>query len=207
MSRIHYLFVFVLLLFFVPALAAQTDFAKFEAGAQFSFLRQRAFSVNDTGFGGRFTFYPVSYVGLEAETSFFPRGISLRGLSSSMTFSGNRIEALFGVKAGPRFKNFGVFGKIRPGLMRFAKSPRGMACVAILIYPPPLECSLSRGSINFALDFGGVVELYPSRRTTIRVDLGDIMIRFPPAYTLLGQFKNDFSVHNFPLNLGFGYRF
>jgi hypothetical protein len=207
MLRIRHPFVFAMLLLWAPALAAQTDSGKFEAGVQFSLLRQHAFAVNDNGFGGRFTWYLVSHIGLEAETTFFPKAMSARGSSSAVSFSSNRIETLLGARAGHRFKNFGFFGKIRPGLMRFAKAPHGVACVAILIYPPPLECSLSRGSVNFALDLGGAMELYPSGRTSIRIDLGDTMIRFPPAYTLFGQFKNDFNVHNFQVNLGLGYRF
>jgi hypothetical protein len=191
----------------VPAAAAQTDHAKFEVGAHFAFMQQRAFSTTDPGFGGRFTFYPIAHLGVEGEANFFPRAIFSAGLGSFMTFSGSRTEALFGVKAGRRFRGFGAFGKLRPGLVRFARAPRGLVCIAILIYPPPLECSISMGSTNFVLDFGGVLELYPSRRTVLRVDLGDTVVRFPPALTRFGQFKQDFSLHNFRLNAGLGYRF
>ena len=185
-----------------PQASAQIRSDKFEVGAQFAFMQQRVFSFNDYGFGGRFTFYPVSFLGVEGETNYFPRG-----MDDMLTFSGSRTEALFGVKAGPRFRRFGVFGRIRPGIIHYARASHGSVCITILVYPPPLECRIALGSTNFALDFGGGLEVYPSRRTTIRFDLGDKLIRFDPANTRLGTFSRRFDIHNFQLNVGLGYRF
>jgi hypothetical protein len=201
---------FLLLLLFFSAMMlrssdarAQTDPPKFSVGGHIVSLEQRAFSKVDCGFGSRFTFHPIASLGIEGEINIF-----LRDLGKPAAFSGSRTEALFGVKAGRRLGPFGFFGKLRPGFVRYGKAPRGMACIAILIWPPPLECSISMGATNFALDFGGVIESYPSRHTMIRLDLGDTMIRFRgPASASVGRFKDDFNVHNFQLNVGFGFRF
>jgi len=129
-------------------------------------------------------------------------------LNGLVPASQSRTAALFGIKAGWRAQGFGVFGKLRPGLIRFSEAEGGYACVTTLIWPPPLECIISGGSTRFALDFGGVIEFYPSRRTSIRLDLGDTMIRMPgPAWTKAVPQMSDFNVHNLQMNIGVGFRF
>ncbi len=85
-----------------------------------------------------------------------------------------KTSALFGIKSGKRFDRFGAFGKARAGMWHF-----------------------DRG--YFAADLGGVLEYYPSRHTTIRIDLGDTILFY--GGTALG------TVHNFQPAIGFGYRF
>jgi len=85
-----------------------------------------------------------------------------------------KTSALLGIKSGKRFDRFGVFGKARTGMWYF-----------------------DRG--YFAADLGGVLEYYPSRHTTIRIDLGDTILFYGGA--ALG------TVHNFQPGIGFGYRF
>jgi hypothetical protein len=210
--RIASLASLLLVLFAARGSTAQTDHKRFELGAQIVSLEQRAFDKVDCGFGGRFAFYPLARLGLEAEANFFPRD-----LGKPVAFSGRRTELLFGVKGGPRIGPIGLFGKLRPGLVSFAKSPQGVACLAILVFPPPLECSISMGSTNFALDMGGGIEVVPwhgndsvPRRApfVLRVDFGDTMIRFKgPAQTSLGRFNDYFNVHNFQANVGIAFRF
>jgi len=54
------------------------------------------------------------------------------------------------------------------------------------------------GETRFALDLGGVIEFYPSRRFVLRVDLGDTVIRnSQPGRTS----------HNFQFGAGIGIRF
>ncbi len=186
---------------YTPPAASQTRSDRFEVGAQFAFMQQRVFDFKDFGFGGRLTFYPFSFLGVEGETNFFPRG-----MDNVLTFSASRTEAVFGIKAGPRFRRFGIFGRARPGIIHYAPSNRA-ACITILVYPPPLECRIAQGSTNFTVDFGGGMEFYPSRHGTIRLDLGDAMIRFDAANTRLGTFDRRFVIHNLQLNVGIGYRF
>ncbi len=207
MKRVGFGITLMVCLLAARGTAAQADPPRFEAGGYFAFMQQRVFGAYDLGFGGRFTFYPLSYLGVEAETGLFPSDTLFGAQGRSGSFSSHRISALFGAKVGRRFQKLGVFGKVRPGLIHFASVSRGVACVAILVYPPPLECTLSQGSTNFALDFGGVLEWYATRRFGIRLDLGDVVIRFPPAFTGLGQFKENFNVHNLQISAGIGFRF
>ena len=85
-----------------------------------------------------------------------------------------KTSALFGIKSGKRFDRFGAFGKARAGMWHFDRR-------------------------YFAADLGGVLEYYPSRHTTIRIDLGDTILFY--GGTALG------TVHNFQPAIGFGYRF
>jgi hypothetical protein len=97
------LFAFLTFAGMIPVAAAQTSVHKYEIGMQVVSLEQRAFSKVDCGFGGRFTFYPISHIGLETEFDFFPKN-----LGKPVAFSSHRSEALFGVKAGVRSSKFGV---------------------------------------------------------------------------------------------------
>jgi hypothetical protein len=54
------------------------------------------------------------------------------------------------------------------------------------------------GATEFALDIGGVFELYPSRRVAFRFDIGDTIIRFGG----LG-----FTSHNLQITTGVALRF
>ncbi len=59
---------------------------------------------------------------------------------------------------------------------------------------------------HFALDFGAVVEAYPSRRMIVRFDLGDTLICFRyRGVPLVGESR--FTQHNLQFNVGFGVRF
>ena len=95
-------------------------------------------------------------------------------LDAEATVYPGKTSALFGIKSGKRFDRFGAFGKAREGMWHF-----------------------DRG--YFAADLGGVLEYYPSRHTTIRIDLGDTILFY--GGTALG------TVHNFQPAIGFGYRF
>lgn len=65
----------------------------------------------------------------------------------------NVTQVMFGGKAGKRSEKFGLFGKVRPGFLRAA------------------------GSSAFAMDLGGVVEVYSSSKLGLRFDIGDTIIR------------------------------
>jgi hypothetical protein len=80
-------------------------------------------------------------------------------------------EGLFGVKIGERFKKWAVFGKIRPGFIYYQSAMPGS-----VIYTPD---SLTR----FAWDLGGIVEVYPSRASTWRFDVGSTLVRYLSDHT------------------------
>lgn len=175
---------------------AQSDVPKVEVGGHFSLLHlpgnQRGFDTTARGGGVRGTFNFNGNVGLEAEVNFYPE-INPR----NFIIDSPAVVALFGVKAGGRSERIGVFGKVRPGFIHFEEKidPR----IVFIIEPPKPQ------NPHFALDVGGVVELYPSRRVVVRFDVGDTIIRFRYRSPLLGDPR--FTQHNLQFNAGVGFRF
>lgn len=180
-------------IFFVPQVCAQ-EAPRYEIGAHFSLIRLRDLDSTDPGVGTRFGFNITDAIGLEAEVTSFPRfeGRLFRG--------GRKTQALVGVKTGMRSEKFGIFAKLRPGIMRFSSNevvpcPEGSAC--------ELAIDL-KGQTNFALDLGGILEFYPSRRWMTRIDIGDTIIRFGDRSFPVGQ---SFTSHNLQVSVGFAVRF
>ncbi|HEX8720684.1 MAG TPA: outer membrane beta-barrel protein [Pyrinomonadaceae bacterium] len=169
---------------------------------------------HEPGFGARLGYGFNRYVTAEAEVNYFPRG---RGLTDPDFTGGRKLQGLFGVKAGRRYESFGLFAKARPGFVNFSggdlEQRPNAGCIAI--FPPPLACFESRGRTDFALDVGGVVELYPSARTVVRFDAGDTILftgahrvpvtrglSYDAAVPVAGE-----TTHNFQGGVGFGFRF
>lgn len=170
----------------------------------------------ESGFGGRFTFNVNRNLALESELNFTPstktfdeiiRGGSIPTRRSS---GGEKTQFLAGVKYGYRGKRFGVFGKVRPGFIRF-NAFESIDLKVVVPSPgggPPKNILLSlseKPATFFNVDIGGVFEYYPTKRTVIRFDAGDTIIRFhgqdPKAI------NPSFTRHNLQMNLGFGFRF
>jgi hypothetical protein len=187
----------VYVLVFPPAASAQE---RYDAGAHVAIARSSAFDTTDTGFGGRFGWRAFDALGAEAEMTFYPREFPSRGSA----FSSSRIEGLFGLTVGPRIARLRPFAKLRPGFVKF----RGQPTVCILIFPPPLSCELD-GRTVFALDVGGGVELFITRRTAVRIDAGDRLVKYPgPSFRPgIGVSPNDFYSHDFRFSAGAGVRF
>jgi hypothetical protein len=191
------------LVFFVVAYlfvcATTTHAQRFEAGGQIVAARSGEFDASDTGIGGRFSWQPIELVGLEAETNAYPREFPDR-----RAFSRSRIEGLFGLTVGPRVGIVRPFAKLRPGFVRF----RGDQIACILIFPPPLSCTLGAGRTVFALDVGGGVELSAWSRTFIRIDVGDRVMRYPGPSFLSGRVVQDnFFSHDLRIAVGAGATF
>ena len=224
-----------------------TDEKKFEVGAQFSVLRssipEATFTgvqcittpcpsivisnsrENQPGLGGRFGYNLTTNIAIETELNFFPNADSF---SAPDAFKGgHKIEGLFGVKAGKRFDKFGIFGKARPGFLQASKGdlrPRAnVACIAMVnIFPPFAGCFETIRKTSLAFDLGGVVEVYPTKRTIIRFDAGDTIVRLsernvsgvlnPPPGRLAPSILTVIRVpaettHNFQGSIGIGFRF
>lgn len=169
--------------------SAQTDAPpRVEAGAYFSsvtitepggaespFNNSCQGSRTEAGVGGRVTYNFSRWLAAEASLTLFPRDSG-----ESSEYTGGRVtEALFGVKAGRRFKKFGLFGLAQPGLVRFSRALGGSRSV-----PDPGSPGHSilaadfRGRTNFAFEAGGAVEFYPTRHVAPRFDIGDTIVRF-----------------------------
>ena len=223
---------------------AQENVARFEIGGQFTlisrstptslldFFSQIPPHVNKPGFGGRFTCNFTNNIAFEAEGNFFPRRNE-----TSFLFPGQREEfgvpggsiyqAQFGVKAGKRFKRFGVFGKARPGLVGYTEvsqliGSKTVTKTNVLGEMFRFEEPVFRkaGEMYTSVDVGGVVEFYPSRRIVTRLDLGDTIIRYgvhqepigtvcssiAPCTTVVARRPAE-TRHNLQFSVGIGIRF
>ena len=188
--RKMYIFVLaaVALLLTVPTQNAQaqsrSETPKVEIGAHYTVLRFSDFDQNDNGVGARLTYNLSGNFGLETEFNFFPQErINFANLTSPDT---RRTQGLFGAKYGIRSEKLGIFGKIRPGFIRFGEgsSPLGVSAT------------------EFALDIGGVLELYPTRPVALRLDVGNTLIRFGS----LGG-GDGFTSNNLQISTGVAFRF
>ena len=228
----------------VQAQSANGDDRKFEVAGQFTLLTTSIVTqVNEVsvqcvtppcppstvvlsrtrktqpGFGGRISYNLNSIVALEAELNLFPGADSV---TEPEEFNdGYFLEGLFGVKAGKRFEKVGIYGKARPGFLYASKSVLELrpdtGCIAI--FPPPVGCFQPTGKNSFALDVGGVVEIYPTSRTVIRFDFGDTIVRLSERdistiFTRNGSFPRFVAwrmpaetTHNFQGSVGVGFRF
>lgn len=227
----------------LKAQSTNGDDRKFEVGGQFTLLTTSIVSqVNEVrvqcvtppcplatvdlsrtrktqpGFGGRIGYNLNSSVALEAELNLFPGADSFTPEEFN---EGYFLEALFGVKAGKRFEKVGIFGKARPGFLYASggdlEPKPNTACLAV--FPTPVGCFQPTGINSFALDVGGVIEIYPTARTVIRFDFGDTIVRFRARSISTNFSSNGFvrrgvfwplpaeTTHNFQGSVGIGFRF
>lgn len=208
------------------ARAQEEDLPRFEVGAQFSSLTYIEPVSGDeitsrAGFGGRLTYNFTKSIAAEAQVDFYPNEV--RGFGSYT--NGRAVQGLFGVKAGKRFDRFGIFGKARPGFIRYTATTTGFDRVPVppdQFVPGGGEFARPRfGSRNeFALDLGGVLEFYPSKRIVTRFDLGSTIIRYAartteftvvegnPQTAVVRQFNQPaITTSNFQFSAGIGFRF
>ncbi len=137
--------------------AQSTDLPKYEVAADFTSLKIDRFTTLP-GLGGRFTDNLNKHLALEA--------------------AGN--------------EKWGVFAKVRPGFTSFGHRAFNVSPVTvggtsrgqIQCYGPAAAGTLPCFRIEenrltaAALDVGGVVEFYPSKRIVVRVDGGDTILRY-----------------------------
>jgi len=187
------MFFFVLaaaaLLLMVPAqnAQAQSETPKVEIGAHYTLLRFRDFDVTDNGVGGRVTLNITDNVGVEGELNYFGQKRTDSLTTFPLFVDSTRTQGLFGVKTGLRSEKAGIFGKFRPGFVRFGESG---------VIP-------GQSFTQFALDIGGVFELYPSRSVALRFDIGDTVIRFGSNFTGGDAFYSN----NLQISTGVAFRF
>jgi hypothetical protein len=160
---------------------SRSETPKVEFGFNYTVLRFSDFDTTDNGVGGRITYNLSDNFGLESEFNFFPQERANFANGTSLTGS-RRSQGLFGAKYGIRSEKFGIFGKIRPGFIRFGEgsSPIGVSAT------------------EFALDIGGVFELYPTRPVALRFDVGNTLIRYG---------SRDFTSNNLQISTGVALRF
>lgn len=180
---------------------AQSEVPKVELGVHMTVIDLNEVFEVPGGVGARLGFNFNRHVSFDAEINYFPRKNRCRavfGASCFGTEAGNfgQTEGLFGVKAGQRFEKLGIFAKVRPGFVHFR---------AEQITPDFNDQRHHR----FALDVGGVLELYPVRHLVIRFDLGDTLIPFGGRTVngANGPVHLETGLHNFQGGAGIGFRF
>jgi hypothetical protein len=184
-----------LLLAIIEVRAQSTDLPKFEVGADFSTI---TFNPGQTelGFGGRLTYNLNKHVALEGAGFFFPRKCQFCGRGND----GRITEGLFGVKVGKRFERWGIFGKVRPGVISFSQGK--LDFVPTTGIPPtglgafPFDFQFKRLTTP-VVDVGGVVEFYPSKRIVTRLDFGNTIIHYGPRRSNIPVF--DFTTGTYTL--------
>lgn len=177
----------VVLLFLSIDVHAQTA-GKVEIQAQFTSLsvappQPFGFSSTEPGFGGRVVYNFNDNIAVEGEGNFFPNQHVFE------MAEGQAVQGQFGVKAGKRFRKFGVFAKARPGFLSLdgVSSFDGTFIEGFGSTSPNF---LSRRKTHFTMDLGGVIEFYPSKKTIVRFDVGATFVRFGP--------RLDVDYSNFP---------
>ena len=209
MKRIPALLVLLLLCASGPV-SAQVDEPRFQVAGHVAGAVSSEFDGTDIGFGGRLSWSPTALIGADAEITFYPEDFSgdlADGVANEQPFSGSRLEGLFGVTVGPRLGAVRPFAKLRPGFLTFNEAPEPIVCIAI--FPPTLRCTLAAGETVFALDYGGGVELFPTDRTVVRLEIGDRAVRYPgPVLDSDLRIRDDaFFSHDFRFAIGGGLRF
>jgi hypothetical protein len=200
MQRKNLLLLVALFLFVASGAQAQSvlDDHKFEIGALYTAIGLDDFEPVG-GVGGRFGYNFHKNVALDAEASFFPE----TKLGNDQI--GQKAQGFIGIKAGGRAKYAGLFAKARPGAMSIGEITSGFDCNRT-----SFGSSCRPNHTNFALDVGAVAEFYPSRRSIIRLDVGDTMIHLRRAtrsvFGQTTQTSSDFT-HNLQIGIGIGYRF
>lgn len=189
---------------------AQSRKDKVEIGVQSTSLTlfdpDFGFDHTRPGVGGRVTFNFNRSIAAEAEINYLPQR------QADFSPDDDMIQAQFGVKLGKRFEKFGLFAKVRPGFLTVDQGFSVKDSVVVVNGVPEFIPKFER-TFTFTLDAGGVLEWYPSRRTVVRFEAGDTMIRHP------AQFDVNFSEapfvrevrppkfnHNFQFTAGVGFR-
>src|SRR5262249_32734064 len=184
------LFFIIAVVIILPNTAhSQIRLRKFEIGVQFSAMSLQDpdvlvhDAIGDPGFigvargtgqrtepgiGGRLTYNATSSLALEAETSIFSRPPFDLAKPSGRGFKGQ-----FGAKVGKRFAKFGIFGKARPGFVRFAEVTKLLSKTTTTPAGPLNQVftvgTFGRGSaLYFSADVGTVVEYYVAEKAFIR---------------------------------------
>lgn len=171
-------FVIIIALFCVVAGAqAQSYQPRFEMGGSVGEIYRndaRASSRNNTSFGPRFVYnkyFSDIVLSLEGEINWF-----IRDERSAFINGGHPTQGQFGGKIGFREDTFGLFFKVHSGFMSFGNVIRD--------FPADAPPRLARMTVPI-FNRGAVVEFYPAKHLTVRIDIGYTSVYYPHA-TIFG---------------------
>jgi hypothetical protein len=155
----------------------------------------------EPGFGGyaSYRFYGVFY--LDGDVLYFPQGTNASGPHDGGTI----LQGLVGIKGGIRRNHIGFFGKARPGFNSYS------AALASISTTGPMPTYTYTRSTAFVLDLGGIVEFYPTTRSTLRIEVGDTHIYFGTSNInvdgAVEPFPGGKLQHSIQTVFGYGWRF
>lgn len=122
--------------------------------------------VTQPGIGGRVTYDLFPHLSLEGALTFFVRSEgNISGLEG-----GRSIQTFVGVKAGVHHEKLGYFLRLRPGFQTFTQTISSIDANTLAVQ--------TASKTHPALDLGGGIEFYPSKRTVVRFDAGDTLLFF-----------------------------
>jgi hypothetical protein len=156
--------------------------------------------TTEVGFGvyASYRFYGVFY--LDGDLLYFPQDT----LSSGAHDGGQILQGLFGIKGGIRRNHFGFFGKVRPGFQSYSRA------LASATTGQAGSADVYHRDTSFVLDLGGIVEFYPTEKSTLRLEAGDTHIFYGPRNVNAGGAVNTLPSsmkHSIQFIFGYGWRF
>jgi hypothetical protein len=157
-------------------LNAQDNPPRFEIGAVLSTARQTSGNYFHAGGGGRFTVNATRYIAGEVELTRQPTGNSYSGSEThaAMALKGTyRVEQRRWLK----FAGLNFFGVVEPAFVNRSVD------IADPNQPPSCyRCIAQRRETTSVLDYGGGLEVVPTRAVAIRFDATHASFRELPAY-------------------------
>ena len=141
-----------LLLAAVPILAQDLP-PRIEIGLHLATIDESGLDEKPLGGGGGVTYRLTRFVAADTEVNRYPIG----GGAANFPMT----QFLLGARAGIRFGNIGLFGKIRPGFAHYDST----------LYAPGIGTKVN-------LDVGGIIEFYSRSHIGARLDFGNTVIFF-----------------------------
>jgi hypothetical protein len=155
----------------------------------------------DLGLGGYVSrrIWGVFY--FDSDVLYFPANRAIGGAHDG----GEVLQGLFGIKGGIRRNHVGFFGKVRPGFNSYSQA------VTAYDYTGSAPIYGYGRSTNFVLDLGGIVEFYPTEKSTLRVEAGDTHIYYGTRNVDVNgisvPFPGNGLKHSIEFMVGYGWRF
>jgi len=171
---------------------------RFEFGGQYSLIileRSLRTLSDESGVGGWATWNFNKYVALDSGVLFLPSLYRVADLQQG----GRIVQTLFGLRGGIRRGRLGIYAKFRPGLQIYTLTEQAVGT------------SNYTDFTNVAFDAGGIVEVYTSRHTLLRFDVGDTIVHFRARDITLSDgtpfHVGGFTNNTIQITAGFGFRF
>lgn len=173
------------------SLTAQT-YSRMEVGAQAASLTLSdpiSGTEEKSGFGARVTYNASPILAWDAEGDFFP-SMSPYGPQRG----GRAFMVVAGPKTGWRWRKVGLFLKARPGVVNFSDAARVNTGIDPN-GPPYFFVFPGLHLTHLALNLGGTMEINTSRRTFLRIDVSEMLVRYDDRiYPIPGTHGASFDV-------------